>query len=68
MSEWIDSKISLPNEDGRYLCVHNDGGGPTIMILDTTMETGDWDAVDGVSWYSYESGLITHWMPLPEAP
>lgn len=66
LPRWIPCSERMPNEDGHYLCVFNDGDVILLIMCETYMGTGDWD--HGDSWYSYDSGKITHWMPLPEAP
>lgn len=70
LPRWIACSEKLPNESGRYLCILGavPGSESQMIMCDTQMGSGDWDDVEGDSWYSYESGQITHWMPLPEAP
>jgi len=60
MSEWIDATKQLPKADGRYLVCYG-----SVFIATFTTSTKQWKKE------YFENGLdqlVTHWMPLPEAP
>lgn len=61
-SEWISVEERLPEEDGYYLVYTKYG-----YIEVERYKTWDDDDLDGGYWWEFE-GLVTHWMPLPEAP
>ena len=67
MSEWISVDDGYPEESGMYLCHFADGVIETFPLYDDDIceieETGN------ITWgVESESGWITHWMPLPDAP
>lgn len=64
MSNWIKCSERLPNKDGSYLCVHNDGDDSIVILCDTYAGESVWIHDD----YSYNSDNITHWQPLPAPP
>ena len=60
--EWISVEERLPEENGYYLVYTKYG-----YIEVEWYKTWDDDDLDGGYWWEFE-GLVTHWMPLPEAP
>lgn len=60
--EWISVEERLPEENGYYLVYTKYG-----YIEVERYKTWDDDDLDGGYWWEFE-GLVTHWMPLPEAP
>lgn len=74
MSEWISDKDRLPENSGEYIVVACDEGCPYGEgIWHDTVGVCDEYAFDGWTWYEgpieYSPDVIvTHWMPLPEAP
>lgn len=61
-SEWISVEERLPEENGYYLVYTKYG-----YIEVERYKTWDDDDLDGGYWWEFE-GLVTHWMPLPNAP
>ena len=61
-SSWISVKDRLPEEGGVVMCRHKAFEYPVFC---------QWDESD-LCWvnkhWTYGSGLITHWMPMPEPP
>lgn len=55
MSEWIKVEEDKPETDGRYLVCES--GVHWCWIGVCSLRNGEWD-----------SKLVTHWQPLPEAP
>lgn len=72
MSKWISVKDRLPDRDGLtddeteyvLVCENTETGYQNVSVCGYE-KTGwsDWDNFGTIN-----SGLITHWMPLPEAP
>ena len=60
MSEWISVLDETPESDYRYL-VFIDGQVDYMFFCDDGYWCKDYGLAD-------MSGLVTHWMPLPESP
>ncbi len=61
-SKWISVKDRLPEHGDVVLCWHKAKDYPIVLQFDK--RSGFW--LDDQ--WDYGMGLITHWMPLPEAP
>lgn len=63
-SEWISVEERLPHVSGKYICGVKDKKGNTWTV------SADW-SLEMKTWFG-EFGeiknIVTHWMPLPEAP
>ena len=67
MPRWISVKERLPEDHVRVLVCNDEGK----MITAERAEDDWWHtycAYDVDRWDALESGVITHWMPLPEPP
>lgn len=58
---WINVKERLPEDDGYVLCHCNDGSSDIVCMYhgDGDFVTPDLDCY---------TGIVTHWMPLPQPP
>lgn len=73
MSEWISVKDKLPKENGIYI-VYAQGGTSVagwiwydnvVVAAEYAFCEWTWNE-NGIEWDI--SGIVTHWMPLPEPP
>ena len=74
MSEWISVKDRLPENSGEYIVVACDEGCPygegiwyATVVVCAEYAFNSWTWCEGSHEYSLD-GIVTHWMPLPEAP
>ena len=70
MSEWISVKDRLPEDFGEVLVIVS-GKPHENITLDGAYEIAEYDPVEGwilEMWPEWCSGVVTHWMPLPEPP
>lgn len=70
MSEWISVKDRLPEDMGEVLVIVS-GKPHENITLDGAYEIAEYDPVEGwilEMWPEWRSGVVTHWMPLPEPP
>ena len=68
MSEWISVKDRLPEYMGEVLVIVS-GKPHENITLDGAYEIAEYDPVEGwilEMWPEWCSGVVTHWMPLPE--
>lgn len=57
---WISVEDELPKENGRYLVFNGITKDQEIFVYS-----------NGIWWYNADrrpNGIVTHWMPLPQAP
>ena len=70
VGKWISVKDRLPDYMGEVLVIVS--GKPCENItLDGAYELAEYDPVEGwilEMWPEWCSGVVTHWMPLPEPP
>ncbi len=72
--QWVSVKDRLPEEDEIYIVAADDEGEPMDeriwggrAVVCAEYFGGSWSWQDGK--YEYDlTGLVTHWMPLPEPP
>ena len=63
-SEWISVDERLPGVSGKYICCVKDKRGNTWTVpADWSLEMKMWFGEFGEI-----KNMVTHWMPLPEAP
>jgi hypothetical protein len=62
MQKWISVEDRMPEHGDVVLCHHKHTDYPIVCQWDE--RTGAW--IDDK--WSYGTGCITHWMPLPESP
>ena len=70
MSEWISVKDRLPEDMGEVLVIVS-GKPHENVTLDGAYELAEYDPVEGwilEMWPEWSSGVVAHWMPLPEPP
>lgn len=79
-TEWISVKDSLPNENGKYLCLceglFNLPYYDVVNFIDCLekLDTYEFYGIKRSGWFGYDSEYgyyeqdVTHWMPLPEPP
>ena len=70
MSEWISVKDRLPDYMGEVLVIVS-GKPHENITLDGAYEIAEYDPVEGwilEMWPEWCSGVVTHWMPMPEPP
>lgn len=63
--EWISVADEYPSEPGIYLCHFTDGTIETFPFDEDLCERSIYG--ENVIWGVHQD-LVTHWMPLPEAP
>ena len=69
MSEWISVKEKVPDEFGDYLCsviIPSDRGKYVISIKVLRWYVDHTNRSRGH--FSCEGMIVTHWMPIPQAP
>ena len=70
MNNWISVKDRLPDYMGEVLVIVS--GKPCENItLDGAYELAEYDPVEGwilEMWPEWCSGVVTHWMQMPEPP
>ena len=63
-SDWISVDERLPGVSGKYICCVKDKRGNTWTVpADWSLEMKMWFGEFGEI-----KNMVTHWMPLPEAP
>ena len=70
VGKWISVKDRLPDYMGEVLVIVS-GKPHENITLDGAYEIAEYDPVEGwilEMWPEWCSGVITHWMPLPEPP
>ena len=70
VGKWISVKDRLPDYMGEVLVIVS-GKPHENITLDGAYEIAEYDPVEGwilEMWPEWCSGVITHWMPLPEKP
>ena len=70
VGKWISVKDRLPDYMGEVLVIVS-GKPHENITLDGAYEIAEYDPVEGwilEMWPEWCSGVVTHWMPLPEAP
>ena len=68
--QWISVKDRLPDYMGEVLVIVS-GKPHENITLDGAYEIAEYDPVEGwilEMWPEWCSGVVTHWMPLPEPP
>ena len=68
--KWISVKDRLPDCMGEVLVIVS-GKPHENITLDGAYEIAEYDPVEGwilEMWPEWCSGVVTHWMPLPEPP
>ena len=68
--QWISVKDRLPDCMGEVLVIVS-GKPHENVTLDGAYEIAEYDPVEGwilEMWPEWCSGVVTHWMPLPEPP
>ena len=68
--KWISVKDRLPDYMGEVLVIVS-GKPHENITLDGAYEIAEYDPVEGwilEMWPEWCSGVVTHWMPLPEPP
>ena len=71
---WISVKDRLPDSNGLYIvtacdegCSAGEGIWYDTVVVTAEYYDGSWTWFEGGSEYDL-SGIVTHWMPLPELP
>ena len=70
VGKWISVKDRLPDYMGEVLVIVS-GKPHENITLDGAYEIAEYDPVEGwilEMWPEWCSGVVTHWMPLPEPP
>ena len=70
VGKWISVKDRLPDCMGEVLVIVS-GKPHENITLDGAYEIAEYDPVEGwilEMWPEWRSGVVTHWMPLPEPP
>ena len=74
VQEWISVKDRLPDSNGQYIvtacdegCSAGEGIWYDTVVVIAEYYDGSWTWFEGGSEYDL-SGIVTHWMPLPEPP
>ena len=70
VGKWISVKDRLPDYMGEVLVIVS-GKPHENITLDGAYEIAEYDPVEGWildMWPEWCSGVVTHWMPLPEPP
>ena len=70
VGKWISVKDRLPDCMGEVLVIVS-GKPHENITLDGAYEIAEYDPVEGwilEMWPEWCSGVVTHWMPLPEPP
>ena len=70
LNGWISVKDRLPDYMGEVLVIVS-GKPHENITLDGAYEIAEYDPVEGwilEMWPEWCSGVVTHWMPLPEPP
>lgn len=74
MDGWIKIEDRLPDKDGNYIVYAQDENSPhdegiwyenIVILAEYAFGEWTWDE-NGIEWDI--SGIVTHWMPLPEPP
>ena len=68
--QWISVKDRLPDYMGEVLVIVS-GKPHENITLDGAYEIAEYNPVEGwilEMWPEWGSGVVTHWMPLPEPP
>ena len=68
--QWISVKDRLPDYMGEVLVIVS-GKPHENITLDGAYEIAEYDPVEGwilEMWPEWCSGVVTHWMPMPEPP
>lgn len=71
---WIPVTERLPEKNGNYIvtacdegCSYGEGIWYSTVVVVAEYYNGAWTWYEGSAEYDLE-GIVTHWMPLPEAP
>ena len=70
VGKWISVKDRLPDYMGEVLVIAS-GKPHENITLDGAYEIAEYDPVEGwilEMWPEWCSGVVTHWMPLPDPP
>ena len=70
VGKWISVKDRLPDYMGEVLVIVS-GKPHENITLDGAYEIAEYDPVEGwilEMWPEWCSGVVTHWMPLPDPP
>ena len=67
---WVDVKERMPEDDQGVVVIAN-GKPIEHLTLKDAYELAEWSKDDGwilECWPVWDGAVVTHWMPLPEAP